>query len=217
LLRVIVPGGFPGVPFHSMVTQYPSTLPLGAQPLAIVLGCSLLTLCALGLWARAREEGGLTAVYIAIYILGLSFWPSRSERFLWPILPPLLIFLPTGFGVLMLRLSRRAGQAARAAAHAALVVMALVIGWQLMVSLGIAATSPARHNSPDAACDSALPAYFADYEAAGRWLSVHSLPFERVLTARSSLFLSSGRFQQSTLLVRPSWPKRYGACRRAMS
>jgi tetratricopeptide (TPR) repeat protein len=200
LLTVLVPGGFPGIPFSSMVTTYPSTLAVGAQPLALLLACCLLVLCALGLWARGREAGGLAAVYLTIYLFGLSFWPSRNERFLWPILAPLLIFLPTGLRALLLRSSRRSGRAFRSAGRAWFAVTALLIGWQFLVSLGMAATSLMWHSNPDAPRNASLPGYFADCECAGQWLREHSLPFDRTLTARSALFLSSGRYQKSMLL-----------------
>jgi tetratricopeptide (TPR) repeat protein len=203
ILRVIIPGGMPGVPVYSLTTRFPSTVPSGAEWLAVGIGCAFLTVCGIGLFYRRHESGGLAMLYLAAYTVCLGFWPSRDERFLWPLLAPLLLFLPAGSQVVVSRMGSRDPRAARFIRTSFLGLGGLLIVWQLVVSLGMATTSYMCHAAGNETATTALPNYFADWEKAGLWLAEHSAPFERVITTNSSLFCTSRRFQQS-ILVGPS-------------
>lgn len=200
LLRNLVPGGLPGVPSTSHVSRFPSTLPYNLHYGALPLACGLLALCCLGLWARRRESGGLALLYVIAYIAGVSIWPSRGERFWWPLLVVLLVFLPTGWRSFSDRLYFRSARLARAAAATSPVLIGAILTWQAIVSVGMAASSYEWRRAAAPAEGAAFPGYFADWDRAGDWLANNSRPFDRVLTARTGLYLSSHRFQQSILL-----------------
>ena len=199
LLGVLVPGGVWGVPSYSLTTRFPSTLPSGSQEIAIGVGCILLMLGGLGLLLRRREAGGLTSLYLMIYLLVLSLWPSRDERFLWPLLAPLLIFVPTGYRSAMRRLQSHSVLIASLAYRGSFVIVSALLLWQVFVCAGMALTSLMWHRNADAPENASLSAYYADWDQAGGWLRKHSLPFDRVITSRTSLFITSRRFQQSML------------------
>lgn len=199
LLRVLTPGGLSGIPVFSYASRYPATWPIGAEALAMLIGCSLLVLCGIGMWHRRWELGGLSFIYIAIYISCLAFWPSRHDRLMWPLLPPLFAHLPAGFRAVVRHLEGRSAALGRAVRGSWLLIAGLMIGWQTFVSAGVVATNLDRVLRPGAREDELLPPYYADWRAAGRWLNENSLPFERVVTGHADLFCTSGRFQQPIL------------------
>ena len=199
LLMCVTPGGLAGIPMYSHTTRFLSVLPAGFTTLSTALGCCFLTLCAVGLWSRRSEAGGLALLYVAVYAGCLGLWPSRNERFLWPLLPPLLVFLPAGCRVARVRLGVRGPRLARPGSILLASMAAALIAWQTVVLLGMAATDLACRANPDAPERIALPGHYADWREAGRWLRDHTLPFERVLTGHTDLFCTSRRFQGSLL------------------
>jgi len=199
LVGLFVPGGTSDRPVYDFTTIGPTVLPIGFWPLASLFASAVLATCCLGLWVRREQGGKLAGLMLLFYLLSLALWPSHHERFLWPVVPLLMTFFPAGLDRAIDSLKRRSVLFARRVHQSALALVAGLLCWQFLISAGMVWTNWKHHSDPDGAVPNRYPGYFADWNAAGKWLRAHSHPYDRVITARVELACTSGRFQRWVL------------------
>jgi tetratricopeptide (TPR) repeat protein len=186
--EVLLPGVFPGPPLYRrfLLDDAPTLNGLGGAAAAVVL--ALVLLAGFGLWRRAKEDGALIALHIGIFVALLLVYPPRHERLAWPLVPWIWIYAAVGVRSLAAR---------RVVRVAAAALVAAVVLWQAASSFVVVRTNLAWWRHGEAFYADAPPMYYANWQAAGRWLADNAPPWARVLTRHSDVGFTSRRLQDS--------------------
>ena len=187
-LDVLLPGFWPGRPLYERLTIAGTPDLGGLHGAAWIVAAGVLGLALLGAWRRRREEGALIALYALLFGAVLVVYPPRHERLTWPLVPLVVALVPAGVAAI----GRRAAAWATLAAACALVV------WQSAASIAIVRDNGVSRSAPERFYGERVPPlYFADWQAAGRWLASHARSSDRVLTRHSDTGFTSGLLQDS--------------------
>ena len=100
LRNVLLPGLLPGSPTYGLVTLTGVEVPDVPRALPALAGVGILVLSAMGMIARRRDVGGLTLLFVGGYLVALTLWPWKHERFVWPLSPLVWVFVPAGIACL---------------------------------------------------------------------------------------------------------------------
>ncbi len=200
LSDVLLPGLSPGEPLYErfLLGQAPDLAVPGWMTLALTVVVAGLALR--GMWERRDREGLAVALYGFAYLAALALYPPKHERLAWPLVPLLWIYAPLGVRVGAVAL-RRASPAAAGFATGVAVFAALALsGWQLASSVATVVPNVQRIREGDAFYRRVPPMYYADWQAAGRYLAEHAPPHARVLTRHSDVGFTARRWQDSLRL-----------------
>ena len=170
-------------------------MPIVALPyaLAACAAGALISLGMLGMCHRRASGGTLSLLYLLIYAACLVVWPWRHERFVWPVVPVLLSYLPSGVSVV----SSALGSCAPTLTVSATSMLLVLSGWQFYGCESLVEVNREFIRDPDAFYAKRIPGfYFSDWRRAGTWLNANSLPSDRVLTWHASVASTSHRFQK---------------------
>ena len=190
---VLLPGLTTDRAWYSPVTV--EAMPIVALPIALAacLAAAIISLGMLGMCHRRANGGTLALLYLLIYAACLVVWPWRHERFVWPVVPVLLSYLPTGVSVV----SSALGSCAPAITVSATSMLLVLSGWQFYGCESLVKVNREFVRDPDAFYAKRIPGfYFSDWRQAGRWLSANSMPSDRVLTWHAAVASTSHRFQK---------------------
>ncbi len=189
---LILPGLKSDRPWYAPLTLEP--LPAIGLPAAVTGSVALLVLALslFGMWTRRTRGGSLALLFLVIYCACLTVWPWRHERFVWPLVPVLLAFVPAG-----LRAVSEHTRSKQSFATVGAVAMLAMVGWQSTSSVQIVGVNRAFNRDRDSFHTSQIPGfYFSDWRRAGEWLSDHSPSHARVLTWHAAVGATSHRFQK---------------------
>jgi tetratricopeptide (TPR) repeat protein len=194
-LDVLLPGVWPGRPLYERMTIGGTPDLAGLHGGGWVVALAVIGLAGWGLRARWRRDGALVAIYALLFVAVLAVYPPRHERLGWPLVPLVWALVPAGAAAAGRRLAPRRGLL-RAAAGLAIAAAAGLSVWQSLASLATVRDNVAWSRGADSFySDRIPPLYFADWQAAGRWLHENAPPGARVLTRHSDVFFTSGRPQ----------------------
>ncbi len=189
---------FPGLtkerPFYALLTLdgLPSAEGLNRWLAIASLALVLVGLC--GVWAQRRRTGGLVLLYLPLYLGCLTVWPWRHERFLWPLIPLLWVFVPSGLTAVMQAF--RPGTRRWLMPLLALVAAALCHR-QVLSEASLIATNRRAVSDRDAFHAREAPGfYFGDWRQAGTWLREQTPPHARLLTWHAAVGGTAHRFQR---------------------
>ncbi|MBC8117557.1 MAG: hypothetical protein H7062_24430, partial [Candidatus Saccharimonas sp.] len=189
---------FPGLtkerPFYALLTL--DTLPSvdGLSRWLAVASVALVLVGLCGVWAQRHRTGSLVLLYLPLYLGCLAVWPWRHERFLWPLIPLLWVFVPAGVTSVM--------QAFRPGTQRFLMpLLALAaVGLchrQVLSDTSLIATNQRAVADRDAFHAREAPSfYFGDWRRAGTWLREQTPPHARLLTWHAAVGGTAHRFQR---------------------
>ncbi|WP_010582292.1 tetratricopeptide repeat protein [Schlesneria paludicola] len=153
----------------------------------------LLLVAVLGMTQRRANGGSLAFLYIAIYGVCLIVWPWRHERFLWPLIPVLMIYFPAGISVLTSKWPLLTTTLPRCGVVAILALS----GWQCVGCEQLVRVNLAFVKAPhEFHLERAPGFYFSNWRRAGLWLNAHTPPTARVLTWHAAVAGTAHRFQK---------------------
>ncbi len=189
---------FPGLtkerPFYALLSL--DTLPSadGLSRWLSIASIALLLVGLCGVWAQRQRSGGLVLLYLPLYLGCLAVWPWRHERFLWPLIPLLWVFVPTGLAAVM--------QAFRPGTRRVLMLLLALaaVGLchrQILSEVSLIATNQRAVSDRDTFHAREAPSfYFADWRRAGTWLREQTPPYARLLTWHAAVGGTAHRFQR---------------------
>ena len=187
--EVLLPGTQGGPPVYERVVIGDAPLLGGPAFLPWLLAVVVIALALYGLYALRRGSGALVLLYLLAFGALLAIYPPRHERLAWPLVPLIWVFAAVGIKKLVDH--QRILQGAS-------VVAALLILWQAGSSLTMVSTNLAWMRGGDRFYEERVPpVYYADWQAAGRWLNENAPPWARVLTRHSDVGFTSRRLQDS--------------------
>ncbi len=192
----------PGLLLPGLTTDraWYSPLTVGSSPtmalpyiIAACMAATLVSLAMLGMCNRRAQGGSLAILYVGIYCACLVVWPWRHERFLWPLIPVILTYVPMGLGVIASSLpALQSGMTVCGA-----VSMLALCGWQTVGCLQIVGVNQEFVKTPEAFYAQQVPGfYFSNWRRAGSWLNAHTSPSTRILTWHAAVAGTSHRFQK---------------------
>lgn len=190
---VLLPGLTTDRAWYAPVTV--EAMPIAAMPFAFAAcaAAGMISLAMLGMCQRRANGGTLALLYLAIYGACLVVWPWRHERFVWPLIPVLLSYVPSGVSVVSSAVSGFAPVITISATS----LLVLLSGWQFYGCQNLVNANREFVNNPDAFYAKRIPGfYFSDWRRAGEWLNAHSSPSDRVLTWNAAVASTSHRFQK---------------------
>ena len=192
----------PGLLLPGLTTDraWYSPLTIGVSPtlvipylLAACLAAVIVSLAMLGMCQRRAHGGSLALLYILVYCACLVVWPWRHERFVWPLIPVFLSYVPTGFQIVTALIP---GLPSGLSTFGGAMLIGLC-GWQTYSCQQIVATNRDFITNPETFHATRIPSfYFSDWRRAGKWLNEHSSPSARVLTWHAAVAGTSHRFQK---------------------
>ncbi len=160
---------------------------------AAVLAAVVVLLSMLGMWRRRENGGSLALLYVVIYCGCLVVWPWRHERFLWPLFPVLLAYLPAGFS----SMAATGVQSCGKKAWGGVFVLLPLCAWQIIGSIYLVQINQEFVSRRDQFHSSRIPGfYFSDWRRAGTWLNANTPRNARVLTWHAAVAATSHRFQK---------------------
>lgn len=192
----------PGLLLPGLTPQRPSYAPLTLDALpnlglpheiTSILAAAVAILALLGMWRQRSRGGSLVFLYLAVYCGCLVLWPWRHERFLWPLMPVIMVFVPAGVAVLASRLHSIRKDISICVAMCLLALciwQATLCGNLVRVNLDFVGDRVAFHATR---CPGF---YFSNWRRAGTWLNANAPQFCRVLTWHASVAETSFRFQK---------------------
>lgn len=190
---ILLPGLTNERTWYAPVTVH--AIPIAALPFAFAAcaAAGMISLAMLGMCQRRAKGGSLALLYLMIYAACLVVWPWRHERFVWPVIPVLLSYLPSGVSVL----SSTLGSAGPAVTFSATSMLIALSGWQLTGCESLVRSNLEFVRDRDSFHANRHPGfYFSDWRGAGQWLLENSLPSDRVLTWHAAVASTSHRFQK---------------------
>jgi tetratricopeptide (TPR) repeat protein len=197
LIDVTLPGLSPGRPLYERVIVGGAPDLVGLGGLVLPLGLLVLVLAISGMVVRRDREGGLVAVYVALFLMALAVYPPKNERLAWPLVPLLWAYVPVGLQWVGGLVHRRAVRQWHAVTALALFAGVPFTVWQATLTWKTVQSNVRWYRESDRFYADAPPSYYADWRAAGRWLHDHAPTHARVLTRHSDLGLASRRSQES--------------------
>ncbi len=189
---------FPGLtkerPFYALLSldALPSAEGLNRWLAIASLALVLVGLC--GVWAQRHRTGSLVLLYLPLYLGCLAVWPWRHERFLWPLIPLLWVFVPAGVASVM-----RAFRPGTQRCLLPLLALAAVglCHRQVLSDTSLIATNLRAVADRDAFHTREAPSfYFGDWRRAGTWLRQQTPPHSRLLTWHAAVGGTAHRFQR---------------------
>jgi len=196
-------GALPGVLFPGLVVGQPFYAPLiPGSPVAVpalsgvaMAATGLVVLLGLrGMWQQRSGAGTVAVLYVALYSGCLLIWPWRHERFLWPLVPVLLAFVPAGWPA---RLASDGLRTARGATLTLLLVGLSLAGWQTWASSQLIAVNQQFVTDRDRFFAQQAPGfYFSDWRRAGSWIRNSTAPESRLLIWQAAVGGTAHRFQK---------------------
>jgi tetratricopeptide (TPR) repeat protein len=190
---LLLPGITSDRPWYSPLTLDGSST-LGIPfVFAACIATVLITFGLLGMCNRRSHGGSLALIYIVIYCACLIVWPWRHERFLWPLIPVLMSYVPTGIIVLASCIPCLKP----AISFFGTISLVALFGWQSLACQQIAEINREFTSNRDAFHATRNPGfYFSNWRRAGEWLNAHTPPSTRVLTWHAAVAGTSHRFQK---------------------
>ena len=195
-------GTAPGLMLPGMTSQRTSyaamtldALPTLGVPFAVqaALTAVLVYLAILGMWNRRARGGSLALLFVSIYCACLAVWPWRHERFLWPLIPVMMAYVPAGFFSIS---SRSVALGKRLVSCGAMILLALCC-WQATIGGHLVSVNRELVGDRIAFHSTRFPGfYFSNWRRAGRWLNANSPLSSRVLTWHAAVAGRSHRFQK---------------------
>ena len=189
---------FPGLtkerPFYAMLSldALPSAEGLNRWLAIASIALVLVGLC--GVWTQRHRTGSLVLLYLPLYLGCLVVWPWRHERFLWPLIPLLWVFVPAGMTFVMKAF--RPGTQRLLMPLLALAAAGLCHR-HVLSDASLIATNQRAVADRDAFHAREAPGfYFGDWRQAGTWLREHSPPHARLLTWHAAVGGTAHRFQR---------------------
>jgi tetratricopeptide (TPR) repeat protein len=187
---LLIPALEPGKPLYERVLVAPAPDLGGLFGLAALPAIAFASLFLCGLWSRRKEEGGLIALQTMLLFTALAIYPPRHERLVWPLLPLALIYAVAGVRFLAERL--------RPVNWVTLAAAALLVGWQALACGLMVSTNLSWLRLGDRFySEQAPPMYYADWQAAGRWIASSAPAEARILTRHSDVGFTARRYQDS--------------------
>jgi hypothetical protein len=195
--EVLLPGFWPGRPMYERMTVGGSGDLGGLHGTLWAPAIAVAGLAAAGAAARFRRDGAVIALYAASTWGLLAIYPPRHERLTWPLVPLAWALVPAGIRAASSRLAGSPGLARTAAAAAVALAAALTL-WQTRASAAMDRDNMSwRREGERFYSERVPPIYFADWQAAGRFIAAHAPPEARVLTRHSDVGFTSRRIQES--------------------
>ena len=189
---------FPGLmrerPFYAMLSLDPLPSTEGLSRL-LTIASSLALLAGLwGVWTQRRKTGWIVLLYLPLYLGCLAVWPWRHERFLWPLIPLLWVFVPAGVISVM--------QTFKPGTRSWLMPLLVLVGVALCQRQIWSDTSLIATNARVIADRAAFHTrerpgfYFSDWRQAGTWLRENTPTHARLLTWHAAVGATAHRFQK---------------------
>jgi tetratricopeptide (TPR) repeat protein len=195
--EVLLPGFWPGRPMFERMTVGGSPDLGGFHAIVWLPAIAVAGLAAAGAAVRFRRDGALIAFYAASTWGVLAIYPPRHERLTWPLVPLAWALVPAGIGAASSRIAGTRGLA-RAAAAATIVCAAALALWQAGASAAMDRDNISWSREGERFYSERVPPiYFADWQAAGRWIAANAPADARVLTRHSDVGFTSRRVQES--------------------
>lgn len=191
--HLLLPGIAADRPWYAPLTV--DALPNLNLPYAVpaALAAVLVCLGLFGMWQRRSSGGSLVLLYLVTYCACLVIWPWRHERFLWPLIPVLLAFVPAGIDVAIQVLPAFERDLSICAATSLLALC----GWQSVTCEQLVRENQSFVTGRDDFYASRLPTfYFSNWRRGGEWLNRNSSTTDRVLTWHAAVGTTSHRFQK---------------------
>ncbi|QDU08138.1 hypothetical protein [Gimesia aquarii] len=157
----------------------------------------IISIAIYGMLKCWNRGGAVSFFYMCITFGILSIWPWMQARYIFPLLPVILAFLPVGFVCIVNRLSKQNETAKK-------VIMGLVVllGIGLFVSQAKTDYSMIYANQKlifqgDEFYETEFPSnHYSDFVAAGNWIKNNTAANARVLTRRNDVATTGHRFQK---------------------
>lgn len=190
---LLLPGMTTDRAWYSPVLLESSATVYVSYVMAACIASAVILLALIGMCQRRAHGGSLALLYVSIYCACLVVWPWRHERFVWPLMPVVLCYLPAGFDCV----SPMFPHVRAVLPSLGCVVLLLFCGWQAYGCQQIVAANRLFARDPDSFYKTQVPGfYFSDWRQAGQWLNAHTSPSSRVLTWHAAVAGTSHRFQK---------------------
>lgn len=169
----------------------------GPQFVYYLAGLLVLTISVYGMLEQ-RDRGGIVSLLYLVITFGiLSVWPWMHPRFVLPLLPVILAFLPAGLRSLIKRLADTSSTSRKAMVSLALVPALLMLLIQTRTDVRLVTTNLDLIRNGEEFYQAKYPSsHFSNFVSAGRWIRKETSEDTRVLTRRNDVATTGHRFQQ---------------------
>ena len=193
LPALLLPGLTHERPWYSPLTLDASPSLGMAYAVTACVTATLVSVALLGMCHRRAHGGSLAFFYVVIYGACLVVWPWRHERFLWPLIPVLMVYIPTGLHAL----AAYVPAVSCVICQGGMMTMLALCGWQCLGCEQIVRVNRDFVARPDEFRTDSVPGfYFSNWRRAGLWLYANTPPTSRVLTWHAAVAGTSHRYQK---------------------
>ena len=147
---------------------------------------------------QLRDRGGLLCLLYLIFTFAiLSVWPWMQPRFVLPLLPVILAFVPAGIRAIGSRLGNPNPGTRKTLICLLLVPAIALLCVQAMTDARLVTTNVQLLRTGEKFYQTQYPSsHFSNFVAAGNWIREQTPPETRILTRRNDLATSGHRFQK---------------------
>lgn len=186
-----MPGAVPR--YERFVLDGNHVLP-GSQLIYYIGSIFIISIAIYGMLKCWKKGGTVSLLYFFITFGILSLWPWKQPRFILPLLPIILAFLPVGFVYIVNRFS--------GITKSVITGSAMVLGFALLISQAKTDYSMIYANQQlvlkgDHFYQTEFPSsHYSNFVDAGNWIKQHAPLDARLLTRRNDIATSAHRFQK---------------------
>ena len=191
---------FPNMPgmrpiYSGMVLDEIITLP-GPTWLYYLMTAGVIALACYGMLYR-RNRGGTVALGYLVFSVGiLSLWPWMQERFMLPLVPVVLAFVPSGWAALKRHIQVARPVTGKIFAGGSAFVLFLFVGCLCWTDTQLVHANLKMVWQPDQLYNEELPSNgFSNWTKAGAWLKQNSEPSDRIITRQAAIATTAHRFE----------------------
>lgn len=147
---------------------------------------------------QLRDRGGLLCLLYLIFTFAiLSVWPWMQPRFVLPLLPVILAFVPAGLRSLGSRLGNPNTGIRKTLVCLPVIPAMALLCVQAMTDARLVTTNVQLLRNGETFYQTQYPSsHFSNFVAAGNWIREQTPPETRILTRRNDLATSGHRFQK---------------------
>ena len=147
---------------------------------------------------QLRDRGGLLCLLYLVFTFGiLSVWPWMQPRFVLPLLPVILAFVPAGLRAILSRIANSNSATRKALVSLVLIPAIALLCVQSISDARLVATNVQLLRDGETFYQTQYPSsHFSNFVAAGNWIKEQTSPDTRLLTRRNDLATSGHRFQK---------------------
>ncbi|WP_298866589.1 hypothetical protein [uncultured Gimesia sp.] len=169
----------------------------GPQLIYYSISIFVIAISVYGMLKCWERGGALSLLYISITFGILSLWPWIQPRYILPLIPIILAFLPIGFISLGKRLASKRRRTANIFAGIIILSGISLVYSQVKTDYSMIYANQQFISKDEEFYQTHFPSsHFSNFVEAGHWIKQHTSKNARILTSRPEVATTANRFQK---------------------